>query len=227
MLNITVRPGEVARANPPSVRRGDERRGGVRSMSAPSTAQGTADDEGDESAAAIATAFARGDESALREAYARWSPLVFTLAIRSLGNRADAEDVAQQVFISAWRSRERFDPGRATLQAWIVGIAKHRIADAHEARARAGRLEAELAGVAEVEGGVFDEDLAERAMVSEALERLAPIPRRVMHLAFYERMTHSQIADRLELPVGTVKSHIRRSLNRIRQRWEVEDAPES
>jgi len=62
-------------------------------------------------------------------------------------------------------------------------------------------------------------------MVSEALDGLEPVPRRVMQLAFYDRLTHTQIADSLGLPVGTVKSHIRRSLIRIRQWWEVEDAP--
>lgn len=188
-------------------------------------ASSTAESDPGSALPSIAMRFASGDESALRDAYERWSPLVFTLAVRSLGNRADAEDVTQQVFISAWRSRERFEPSRATLQSWLVGITRHRIADAHEARARTRRIQAELVGAAEIDGGAFDEDLAERAMVSEALDALAPTPRRVMHLAFYERMTHSQIAERLDLPVGTVKSHIRRSLDRIRERWEVDDAP--
>ena len=173
----------------------------------------------------LAERFASGDEEALRTAYAKWSPLVYTLAARSLGNRLDAEDVTQQVFIAAWNSRERYDPTRAPLQSWLVGITRHRIADAHEARAKTSRIEAELAGEATIEGGAFDERLAERAMVSEALDGLEPVPRRVMQLAFYDRLTHTQIADSLGLPVGTVKSHIRRSLIRIRQGWEVEDAP--
>ncbi|WP_157009030.1 RNA polymerase sigma factor [Agromyces laixinhei] len=183
-------------------------------MSAPSFAE---DDT-------LAQSFAGGDEAALRAAYSQWAPLIFTLAARSLGNRSDAEDVTQQVFIAAWRSRERFDPTRASLQSWLIGISRHCIADAHEARARTRRIEAKLADEAAIDGGVFDEDLAEQAMVTEALDHLDPLPRHVMQLAFYERMTHSQIADRLDLPLGTVKSHIRRSLTRIRERWEVEDA---
>jgi RNA polymerase sigma-70 factor (ECF subfamily) len=190
-------------------------RSGFRSMSASPLA-------GDDK---LAERFASGDEEALRTAYAKWSPLVYTLAARSLGNRLDAEDVTQQVFIAAWNSRERYDPTRAPLQSWLVGITRHRIADAHEARAKTSRIEAELAGEATIEGGAFDERLAERAMVSEALDGLEPVPRRVMQLAFYDRLTHTQIADSLGLPVGTVKSHIRRSLIRIRQWWEVEDAP--
>jgi RNA polymerase sigma-70 factor (ECF subfamily) len=190
-------------------------RSGFRSMSASPLA-------GDDK---LAERFASGDEEALRTAYANWTPQVYTLAARSLGNRLDAEDVTQQVFIAAWNSRERYDPTRAPLQSWLVGITRHRIADAHEARAKTSRIEAELAGEATIEGGAFDERLAERAMVSEALDGLEPVPRRVMQLAFYDRLTHTQIADSLGLPVGTVKSHIRRSLIRIRQWWEVEDAP--
>src|SRR6187200_1722368 len=98
-----------------------------------SVASGSVDDQ------ALADGFAAGDEWALREAYARWSPLVFRLALRSLGDRTDAEDVTQQVFISAWRTRSGFDDSRSALSAWIVGITRHRIADAHEARSRTRR----------------------------------------------------------------------------------------
>lgn len=173
----------------------------------------------------LALHFARGDEYALREAYARWSRLVFRLALRSLGDRSDAEDVTQQVYISAWRGRSGFDPSRASLSAWIVGITRHRIADAHEARARSRRLEDALVTEASAHPAAGGEDLAERVMVAEGLEQLEPVPRRVMQLAFYEQLTHSQIAEMMGLPLGTVKSHIRRSLNRLRTRWEVDDEP--
>lgn len=174
---------------------------------------------------ALAARFAAGDERALREAYARWSPLVFRLALRSLGDRTDAEDVTQQVFISAWKGRHTFDGSRSTLSAWIVGIAKHRIADAHEARARVRRLDEALVAEASAAPEVVDDDLAERVMVAEELGRLEPVPRRVMQLAFYDQLSHSQIAEVLGLPIGTVKSHVRRSLTRLRTRWEVDDGP--
>ncbi|WP_328596952.1 RNA polymerase sigma factor, partial [Agromyces humi] len=166
---------------------------------------------------ALAAAFAAGDEWALREAYARWSPLVFRLALRSLGDRTDAEDVTQQVFISAWRTRSGFDDSRSALSAWIVGITRHRIADAHEARSRTRRLEEALVAEASARPAAVD-DVADRVMVAEELDRLEPVPRRVMQLAFYDQLSHSQIAETLGLPVGTVKSHVRRSLSRLRTR---------
>lgn len=184
-----------------------------------STAPGSVDDQ------ALAASFSAGDEWALREAYARWSPLVFRLALRSLGDRSDAEDVTQQVYISAWRTRSGFDASRSTLSAWIVGITRHRIADAHEARSRSRRLEDALVAEASTRPEAVDDDLAERVMVAEELERLEPVPRRVMQLAFYDELSHSQIAETLGLPVGTVKSHVRRSLTRLRTRWEVDDGP--
>ncbi|MFB9957310.1 RNA polymerase sigma factor [Agromyces bracchium] len=175
---------------------------------------------------ALAEQFSAGDERALREAYARWSPLVFRLALRSLGDRTDAEDVTQQVYLAAWRGRATFDASRSTLSAWIVGITKHRIADAHEARSRARRLEESLVAEASVAATTgADDDFAERAMVAEELDRLEPVPRRVMRLAFYDQLSHSQIAEATGLPIGTVKSHVRRSLQRLRSRWEVDDGP--
>jgi RNA polymerase sigma factor (sigma-70 family) len=210
---VTPVPQATAReVRPPRSRRGERQLGdGV--------APGSVDDQ------ALAAAFAAGDEWALREAYARWSPLVFRLALRSLGDRTDAEDVAQQVFISAWRTRSGFDVSRSALGAWIVGITRHRIADAHEARSRSRRLEEVLVAEASARPATVDDDMADRVMVAEELDRLEPVPRRVMQLAFYDQLSHSQIAETLGLPVGTVKSHVRRSLTRLRTRWEVDDEP--
>lgn len=172
---------------------------------------------------AIGTAFHAGDERALAEAYARWSSLVYNLALRSLGEHADAEDVAQRVFVSAWQSRHTYDPARIRLPGWLVGIARHRIADVHEQRARQQRSDRVYA--TNIDKGERDatEDVADRILVAGELEKLEPVPQAVMHLAFFDDLTHSQIAETLGLPLGTVKSHIRRSLARIRKTLEVND----
>jgi len=172
---------------------------------------------------ALFAAFRAGEESALAEAYTRWSALVHTLALRSLGDPRDAEDVTQKVFVAAWRGRAGFDPDRSPLGAWLVGITRHCIADAHDERSRVRR--AEEAHV--VEAAVVDiddtEQLADSLLISDELNRLEPVPRQVMKLAFYDDRTHVQIAHDLDLPLGTVKSHIRRSLTRLRIRLEVND----
>lgn len=215
MLIEAVEPTRPVVAFPvPRGRIDGRRRGGWREV-------GAADSEANDDL--LVAGFRAGDETALRDAYARWGPLVFRLALRSLGDRSDAEDVTQQVFISAWRGRAGFDPAKSALGAWIVGITRHRIADAHEARSRRQRLGDTLAAEAVTSPPVQHDDLAERAMVAEELERLEPVPRRVMRLAFFDQLSHTEIAETLDLPVGTVKSHIRRSLMRMRTRWEVDD----
>lgn len=91
----------------------------------------------------LAHAFAAGAEGALEEIYKDVSPLVFTLASRALGDQTEAEDVTQQTFVAAWRSRSSFDPDGGALRGWIVGIARKAIADALEHRSRdRRRLEA-------------------------------------------------------------------------------------
>jgi len=171
--------------------------------------------------ARMTLAFVAGEESALAEVYRRWSSLVFTLAVRSLGDRGDAEDVTQKVFVSAWTGRAGYTPERSTLSAWLVGITKNKIADTHEARARVRRLHEELAATtSRGEPIVEDFDLADTLMVADEIARLEPDARAIMRLAFFDDLTHNQIADRLELPLGTVKSHIRRSLQRMRTRLE-------
>ncbi|MGL4339077.1 MAG: RNA polymerase sigma factor [Rhodoglobus sp.] len=169
----------------------------------------------------LALAFMAGEEKALAEIYSRWSSLVYTLAIRSLGDIGDAEDVTQKTFVSAWTGRSGFDPARARIGSWLVGIAKHKIADMHEARARIRRLQQELAATSHRHDFVVDDvDLADTLLVGDEIARLEPDAQQVMRLAFFDDLTHNQIAARLKLPLGTVKSHIRRSLQRMRTRLE-------
>ncbi len=171
---------------------------------------------------ALAERFRAGDESALEDVYRRWSPVVFTLALRSLGDRSDAEDVTQRVFVSAWTSRESYDTAKAKLSTWLVAIARHRIADMHESRARVRALQSQLEKLTRPDDLVRDPpDLAESILVADELERLEPDAQRVVRLAFFDDLTHEQIAARLDMPLGTVKSHIRRSLIRMRERLEV------
>lgn len=169
--------------------------------------------------AELGHAFRLGDDDALAEAFRRYAPLVRHVAYRSLGIAADADDVTQQVFVAAWRGRAGFDPDRAALPGWLLGITRHTVADAHERRSRERRSTAAAESV--VEPVVPDmSHVVDRVLLADEIERLGEPPRTILRLAFYEDLTHEAIARRTGLPLGTVKSHIRRSLLRLRARLE-------
>lgn len=175
--------------------------------------------------AEIAAAFAAGDEAALAAAYGRWSRVIHSGALRSLGNSHDADDVTQHVYISAWRARAQFDPARGSLPGWLTGICRHAVADAWAERARTARRQAavESAYPGDVQAST-EQHTADRLAVLDALADEGQPARYIIELAFYHDLTHHQIAARLDLPLGTVKSHIRRTLGRLRARMEVSDA---
>lgn len=170
--------------------------------------------------------FVMGDQYALADAYQRWGRLVRTIALRSLGGDAHAaDDVTQAVFVSAWRSRHTYRPEQGTLSGWLVAITRRRIADRHAARARELRLVDQAARYYDASPVHSPADaVTDRVLIADEVAQLGQPARRIIELAFYQDLTHAQIASLTGLPLGTVKSHIRRSLMRLRSRLEVDHA---
>ena len=170
---------------------------------------------GDDIDAELEAAFASGSDGALRAAYDRFGRLVFSIALRSLDREA-AADVTQEVFVAAWRSRHRYDPERGGLAGWLAAITRNKVVDEIRRRGRT---------VDTVHGDGFDvvelphdiAAVADRMLVAEALDTLEDRPRQMVELAFLEGLAHSAIAEVTGMPLGTVKSDIRRGLHRMRR----------
>jgi RNA polymerase sigma-70 factor (ECF subfamily) len=173
--------------------------------------------------------FAAGEEQALAWAYERWAGQVHGMAVRAFGPGPDAEDVTQQTFVSAWTGRAGYRPEKGPLPAWLVGVARHKIADTWARREKQRReTEAAMSEMQATPGGRatagVDTAVADRVLLLDELDLLGQPQRGIIELAFFEDLTHAQIAARTGLPLGTVKSHIRRTLERLRTRLEVDGA---
>lgn len=190
------------------------------------TAQQTVADIDD---SALVDGFLNGDETCLERMHRRWGPLVYALALRSLGDAREAEDVSQLVFLAAWRGRAGFAPERGTLPGWLTGIARRKIADALAARTR--RTELVAAAGAQLllradDETVVPEAAIDRVLLADEMSQLPAPQRRVLNLAFYDDLTQTQIAEVTGWPLGTVKSHARRGLRRLACRLRNEDLVE-
>jgi RNA polymerase sigma-70 factor (ECF subfamily) len=178
--------------------------------------------------AEIGRRFAAGDEQALAWAYERFAGQLHGMAVRAFGPGPDAEDVTQQTFVSAWTGRAGYRPDQGPLPAWLVGVCRHKIADTWARRDRQRRTaEAAVAAARaapQTGGPLVDTAVADRVLLLGELDLLGQPQRGIIELAFFEDLTHAQIAARTGLPLGTVKSHIRRTLERLRNRLEVDGA---
>ena len=165
----------------------------------------------------LAQRLCAGDESALAEVYDRFGSLVFGLALRVIGDRAAAEDVAQDVFVSLWDKPDRFDPGRGSLRAYL-GTLTHRRAVDLIRREEARRRRENRTAREPVTTATIDDD-ALSGLTSDAVRTaVAALPvnqRRAVELAYFEGHTYRQVADVLGIPEGTAKSRLRLALARI------------
>jgi RNA polymerase sigma-70 factor, ECF subfamily len=179
----------------------------------------------EESDGALAQAFVDGADWALRAVYDRYGGLVYRIAQRSLANRSDAEEVTQATFISAWQGRATFDPTRGTIAGWLVAIVRRRVVDrlrSARREQRATEAAVHASGRADRPDGVEHADqVVASVVVTDGLAELPASQRRVLRMAFYDDLTHQQIASVTGLPLGTVKSHVRRGLTELRRRLEV------
>ncbi len=166
----------------------------------------------------------RKDARALSLLYDRYARLVFSLTLRIVGQVDLAEDVTQEVFWRVWEKADQYHPHRGSVRAWLLYIARNRALDVLRRRQRrpldAQHLPEE--GLSEaVKPDPGPEDLAiqawERTQVREALARLTEEQRTVLLLAYFEGLSHQQIARRLNLPLGTVKSRLRAAIQALRR----------
>jgi RNA polymerase sigma factor (sigma-70 family) len=158
-----------------------------------------------------------GEPAALRELFDSYGPMVLGLCRRLVGG--EAEDVTQQVFLDAWRSRARFDPDRGSLGAWLARIARFKSIDHLRASARRPSVPTADAGLTVSQDTDVDA-MVDQLVLTRAMEELPLARREVVELGFYHGLTHPEIAERLGLPLGTVKSHMRRGLESLHRELE-------
>lgn len=159
---------------------------------------------------------AAGDRSAVPALLDQYGPLVWSIARKQVGAAA-AEDAVQEVFIEVWKHAGRFDPEVASEATYIATIARRRIIDQRRRIGRRPEVEEIEEQTPTTDDALEEVELVDEARVAqEALARLRPEQREVLKLAIFDGLTHTEIAAKTSLPLGTVKSHARRGLERVR-----------
>ena len=164
----------------------------------------------------LVAAIRSGDEQAMTQVYDRYSQIVYSVALRVLGDTAAAEDILQEVFMRLWCSPDTFDASRGSLPGWLAVITRNRAIDSLRKR----REETDIAEVVVS----IEPDLTNRTEWSRALEKIhsalasMPSPQRsALEMAFFEGLTHTEIAARTGEPLGTIKTRIRAGLLTLRK----------
>jgi len=171
-----------------------------------------------EDAALLARVVAR-DEAAVEALYARYSGPLYSLAYQVTGAERFAQDVVQETFVAVWRDAGRFEPAKGAVAPWLFSLARHKAIDLvrreQNVRKRTADVDLELR---EADDDVDNEAWLgiRRERVRAAIEDLTPIQREALDLAFFQGLTHVEVAEQLGIPLGTAKTRIRSALLRLR-----------
>jgi RNA polymerase sigma-70 factor, ECF subfamily len=161
---------------------------------------------------------AGGDQAAFRLLYDRWGSRLYGIALRITRQAVLAADATQEAFVQIWQQAHRFDPDRGSAEAWLIGIVRYRALDIVRRQAR------EVPGYEPADRADDAPDAltrlvstAEGAALHRCMDQLQEDRRRLVVMAFVDGLSHSELAQRLNVPLGTVKSWIRRSLMSLRE----------
>jgi RNA polymerase sigma-70 factor (ECF subfamily) len=167
----------------------------------------------------LTAALGRQEEGALAELYDRFGGAVYSFALRLTGDRGMAEEVSLDAFLQVWQQAGRFDVTQGSVQSWLFTIARSRAIDRMRAARAAKRTHAEDAATSQ--RVVQPDEVAELAerqrLVRAAMASLTPVQRTALELAFFEGLSHSQIATRLGEPLGTIKTRVRQAMITLRR----------
>ena len=164
---------------------------------------------------------AKQDRDAFSQLYDRFSTLVFTLAMRMLKARSDAEDLLQEVFVQVWRQAQNYSAERGSPEAWIINIARSRAIDKIRSIRRMQKSfvltddPARAESPENVESSAAESET--RLTMNSALANLPDPQRKVLELAYFDGLTQNEIADRLAEPLGTVKTRMRSGIQKLRE----------
>ena len=167
---------------------------------------------------------AKGDRDAFSRLYDLSSPLLFTLALRMLKERDEAADLLQEVYLEVWKKSVRYDPRRGSPMAWLIVLTRSRAIDRIRTRGTRGANvtdsldETGAASVPDDDPSPYQQraDAETRTIVTKALSELPDTQRQALALAFYEGLSHTEIAERLSQPVGTIKTRIKLGMSKLR-----------
>ncbi|HXY15246.1 MAG TPA: sigma-70 family RNA polymerase sigma factor [Terriglobales bacterium] len=159
-----------------------------------------------------------GDQHAMSELYDRYAKVVYAVALRVLQNAEGAEDVLQDVFMQLWRKPDAFDASRGSLAAWLAVISRHRSIDRLRQRRPETNIEDCVIACASDLGQEIERTLVIEK-VRQVLADMNPDYRKLLELAFFQGMTHTDIATKTGEPLGTVKTRIRAGLQQLRAKF--------
>lgn len=172
-----------------------------------------------------------GDQLALSRLYDRKSGIIYSMAYGLLGNKHDAEEITEEVFLKIWENAEKFDRARGSVAAWITIIARRLAIDrtrSKQYRSRTREVSIEAVDAGGKLGDKHQESESRMIMaveagnISNALDQLNDTHREVIRLSYFEGLSHSKISERLDTPLGTVKTRIRDAVVQLRQILSVE-----